>query len=259
MKVGVSTSCLYPMLTEEALIKIGESGIKNTEVFFNALGELEPNFINELKSIKENYGLNILSVHPAMSLAESFMLFSAYDRRKEEGLDWFRRYGEICDELGARYVILHGGKPNGVLSDEEYFERFAKIDKAVRENGGTLLQENVRRFRAADLDFLKKMAMYLKDNVGFCLDVKQSIRNGYSPFTAYETLKDNVKHIHISDSTKEKDCMLPLKGDFPILDFIKTVKEGGYNGDLMVEVYEDAYESFDELFSSVKNLMSALK
>lgn len=255
MKIGISTSCLYPMLTEEALKRIGESGIKNTEIFFNSLGELKPNFVSELKTIKDYYGLNITSIHPTMSLAESFMLFSAYNRRLEEGLEWFKRYGEICSELGAKFVVLHGGKPNGILSDEEYFERFAKIGEVVFENGGTLLQENVVNYRAGDLGFLKEMAAYLKDKANYCLDVKQSMRNGYSPFDAFEELKDNIKHIHISDSSKEKDCMLPFRGNFDILSFIEKTKQAGYHGNYIVEVYSDAYNTYDELFSSVKSLI----
>ena len=77
MKLGVSTASYYPLETELALEQIGKSGIKTTEIFFNANCELEPSFTSELCHIKNKYGITVSSVHPTMSLAESFMLFSA--------------------------------------------------------------------------------------------------------------------------------------------------------------------------------------
>ena len=172
MKLGISKASLYPLETEKALDILGKAGIKRTEIFFNCNYELKDEFIDLLIRIKNEYGIEITSVHPTMSLAESFMLFSAYDRRLREGLEDFYRYGEICAKLDAKYVILHGGKPNGILSDEEYCERFMLVNNTVRKGGGELLQENVVRFRAGELDFLKMMQKNLGDEVGFCLDVK---------------------------------------------------------------------------------------
>ena len=57
-----------------------------------------------------------------MSLAESFMIFSAYERYREAE-EAYRRYSEAAAQLGAKYIIMHGGKPNGILSDEEYYAK----------------------------------------------------------------------------------------------------------------------------------------
>lgn len=254
MKIGISTACLYPMLTEKALEEVGKSGIKNVEIFFNSTGELEKDFVSQLKTIKDNFGLNIISVHPTFSLAESFVFFSAYDRRKDEGLEVFKRYGEITAELGAKYVILHGGKPNGILSDRQYFDRFGEIAAAVKLNGGTLLQENVVKFRANDLGFLKKMCDYLGEGADICLDVKQSIRGGYSPFDAVKLLRGNIKHIHLSDNSPDKDCEIPFNGTFDMIGFLEYAEKCGYKGNCIVEVYRDAYNDYSDLFSSVERL-----
>ena len=56
MKIGISTACLYPMLTEKSLEEVGKSGIKDAEIFFNSMGELEKDFVyvsgQNLKIIK---------------------------------------------------------------------------------------------------------------------------------------------------------------------------------------------------------------
>ena len=258
MKIGVSTSCLYPLETEKALLEVAKAGIKTTEIFFNANCELEKDFINLLKSIKDEYGVRITSVHPTMSLAESFMLFSSYDRRYREGISQYERYGEIAAELGAKYVIMHGGKPNKVLDNNGYFERFAAIAGVVAENGAELLQENVVKFRAGDINVLKNMKEYLGDNAAFCLDIKQSIRGGYSPFEALNVLGNSVKHIHISDNSYDNDCMIPLKGNFDFISFFDLCKTVGYKGDAIVEVYRDAFREPDELYASYAALIKKL-
>lgn len=250
MKLGISTSSLYPLETEKALLMLAKNGIKYTEIFFNSNYELEPTFVKELKNIAENYGVKIVSVHPTMSLAESFMLFSNYDRRLKEGLDNFQRYGEIAATLGADYVILHGGKPNGILSDYEYCERFMLVNSFVRQNGAELLQENVFRFRAEKLDFLKMMVENLGDQVGFCLDVKQSIRGGYTPFDVISTVGKNIKHLHISDNGENGDCLLPASGNFDFKRLFKEMDKLGYKGAYILELYRNAYKEYDELFHS---------
>ena len=80
MKIGISTSCLYPMHTEESFKFLAQNNVGLTEIFFNANCELQPPFINQLREIKAEYGITVSSVHPTMSLAESFMLFSNYER-----------------------------------------------------------------------------------------------------------------------------------------------------------------------------------
>lgn len=252
IEFGISSASFYPLETEKALELMGKNGVKNAEIFFNAACETEKDFVKQLKSIADYYGMNIVSVHPTMSLAESFMLFSAYDRRREEGMQQYKRYGEITAELGARYVIMHGGKPNGVLSEEQYCERFAEISRAVAQNGGMLLQENVLNYRAGSIDFLKTMVKHLGETAAFCLDVKQSVRNGYPPEDVLAAVGKNVKHLHISDHTTEKDCLLPGKGHYNFEDFFQKCREIGYSGYAITEVYRNAYADYSEVFASQK-------
>ena len=71
MNIGVSTASFYPLETEEALEQLGKAGVKYTEIFFNALSELKPAFIDILEDILDNYGIKVTSVHPTMSLASA--------------------------------------------------------------------------------------------------------------------------------------------------------------------------------------------
>ncbi len=254
MRIGISTACLYPMLTEKALELIAKNGARCTEIFFNAGEELEPPFVGMLDRMRREYNLPVVSIHPTYSLSESFMLFSAYDRRLKQGLSEFERYGEIAAELGAKYVILHGGKDNGILNDEQYCERYMQVADAVRKGGAMLLHENVRGFRAGQLDFLKMMQKNLGDRVGFCLDVKQCLRNGYTAFDMLDAVGQNVRHLHISDNTEQQDCLLPGNGTFDFEKLWKRMGDLNYSGDAVVEVYQSAYSDPAELFRTCTQL-----
>ncbi len=259
MKIGISTSCLYPMYTEECFKLIAQNAVPLTEIFFNADCELQPQFIDKLLKIKNEYAIEISSIHPTMSLAESFILFSNYDRRFYDGLEIYKRYGEIAATLGAKYVIMHGGKPNGTMDNYGYFDRFAKVSEVVSQNGATLLQENVVNFRAGNLQALGDMSNYLGDNVNFCLDVKQSLRGGYSPYDVLHLLGKKIKHLHISDHNTQSDCMLPSKsGVFDFKNFLHTATQCGYTGDAVIEVYRNAFGEVPELFDSHKKLLSQI-
>ena len=254
MNLGISTACLYPLETELALAEVGKAGVKNTEIFFNAESELKDSFIEILLGIKEKYNMNITAVHPAMSLAESYMLFSAYDRRYYEGLKQYRRYSEVAKALGAKYLIMHGGKPNGVLNDEEYCKRYMALNGETEQNGVTVLQENVVNYRSGDIEFMRSMKDILVNDAKFCLDIKQCIRCGYVPMDLIEEFYDNIKHFHISDHSVAGDCLLPLNGKFDFSGLFDFLKQKGYEGALMTEVYRYAYKEYDEIFTSFRKL-----
>lgn len=258
MKIGVSTASLYPLETEIALEEIGKACVSDTEIFFNAESELKPSFIDILLDIRDNYGLNIHAVHPTMSLAESFMIFSEYERRFREALQKFARYSEVAAELGAKYIILHGGKPNGLTTDEEYCEKFMALNQETRKNGVIVLQENVVGYRSGDIEFLRSMREILRSDAQFCLDIKQSVRCGYNPLDLIDEFWDNIRHFHISDHSLASDCLLPLRGKFDFETFFKILKEKDYNGACMIEIYKNAYKDKKEIFDSLQKLKGIL-
>ncbi len=254
MKIGVSTASFYPLETELALQQIGELGITETEVFFNALSELKPAFIDILCDIKENYGINVSAVHPTMSLSESFMIFSAYERRFYEALDQYARYSEVAAELGAKYIIMHGGKPNGILNDEEYCEKYMQLKQVALKNGVTILQENVAKHRSGEIEFLRSMKDILGDDAEFCFDIKQSVRCGLVPSDLIDEFFNNIKHYHISDHSLAGDCLLPGNGKFDWESFFSNLKNRNYNGSCIIEVYNNAYKNYSEISSSFEDL-----
>ena len=259
MNIGVSTASYYPLETENALEEIGKSGIKTTEIFFNCESELKPAFVDILKSIQDEYDINITAIHPTLSLAEPFMIFSAYERRFNESIQKFARYSEVAAELGAKYIIMHGGKPNGILNDEEYCQRYMILKETALKNGVTILQENVCKFCSGDVEFLRSMCDILGDDAEFCFDIKQAIRSGLIPMEVVSEFISHIKHFHISDHSIASDCMLPGNGGFNFEELFRFLKKQDFKGALNIEVYRNAYKDFEEINNSFKGITQICK
>ncbi len=259
MSLGISTASFYPLETEAALRKIAEHGVTCAEIFYNAKSELKNAFTDDVLLLMRHTGLRISALHPMLSFAEPYMLFSEYLRRFEESRDEFQRYFELAATLGAKYVNLHGDRPTGRLPVEEYCERFAMLADDGRRFGVTLCQENVNGYRSADPEFLQDMVRLLGDQVCFTLDVKQCIRAGYTVGQIMEAMQGKIRHVHISDHSPAGDCLLPLNGGFDFPELFARLNAQGFSGDCVIEVYQNAYRDYSEIFESYDRLTAAVK
>ncbi len=258
MKIGVSSASLYPELLEDSLKMVGESGIKKTEIFVNTISEIEPNFISKLCAIKAHYGIDIVSFHPFTSGLEHYLLFGNYQRRFRDSFEFYKRYFSAAAQLGAEIFVLHGDKIGSRLSEDNYCERFLRLSEAASREGVIFTQENVNNHRASAPDFIRMMIRNLGNRALFTFDVKQSVRSGHSPWEIYDAMRGHIAHIHLSDHTKEKDCLLPGKGEFNFKKLFRIAEADGYDGSALVEVYSNAFKLEKELFDSCRFLEKEL-
>lgn len=256
MAIGISTSCLYPLLTEESLEILGKMGVKTCEIFLNSYGETSINFAKELLKIKNEYGIKVASVHPFSSFSETHMLFSEYKRRFEDGIEFYKRCSETAAVLGAKVLVIHGSKFPAKISDEIYFERFGKLVEAGRESGITVCQENVNNHFSQNPDFLRNMRAYLGDGFRMVFDVKQAVRSGYEPLAFADEFKNEIVHVHLSDHIPGKDCLPPGTGIFTFEKLFDIMKSADYNGDYVIELYRSNYGEPDELIKALRYLQN---
>ncbi len=259
MNIGISSASLYPELLEDSLRAVGESGIKKTEVFVNTFSEIEPGFIAELRVIKEQYGLDVVSFHPFTSGLEHYMLFGNYQRRYRDSFEFYKKYFFAAAELGAKIFVLHGDKIGGKLLPETYCDRFLRLSDAATREGVVLTQENVNNHRASDPEFIKMMIRNLGNRAMFTFDVKQSVRSGHSPWEIYDAMRGHIAHIHLSDHNSERDCLLPGKGEFNFKKLFRIAEADGFDGSALVEVYSNAFKMDRELFDSCRFLQKELE
>lgn len=258
MKAGVSTACMYPTVLEKAFRFLAESGVKTTEIFVNSHCELYDPYKSEMLAIQKEYSVDVVSVHPFTCGIEPMMLFTAYERRVEDMLDYYKRFFEYMNFFGADYFVLHGNKNQNACEDEVYFERYMKIQETAESFGVCVVQENVARCTCGSLDFLMKMKNALGDKASFVLDVKQAHRAGNDPTQMVNALGKNIKHIHFSDSGKAGDCLKFGFGEYDNAAFFGALKNCGYNGSVVLELYRSGFGDESELTENCLALQNYL-
>ncbi|HIW74286.1 MAG TPA: sugar phosphate isomerase/epimerase [Firmicutes bacterium] len=247
MKIGASTSNLYPLHTEGALDVLLDLGFRTLEVFVNTESETAPAFARELHRRAERAGGEILSLHSYTAGTDPYLLFSAYRRRFEDGREHYRRLFEAAALAGARYVVVHGDREGGVLPEEEVFARYEELYDLGRAQGVTLLQENVVRFRSGDPGFLRRMRERLGGKARFVFDSKQCARCGLEPAAVLDAMGEGLCHVHISDQGKNRDCLIPGQGENDFAVLLAQMRSHGFQGSWILELYRENFGAPSDL------------
>ncbi len=248
MRIGISTGCLYPVLTEESIKILLSEKFDIIEIFFNTFSELKNDYLDRISDMLSESSAQVVSIHPFTSSYESFLLFSGYQRRFEDGAAFYQKYFRTAARLGADKVILHGMKDDfSVIDKKEYCRRFNILYDIGTQYCVHLLQENVNLHCGNKTDFINEMKCSMPRDAGFVLDVKQALRGGMDPCELAALMGSRLRHVHISDSNNGMDCVLPGKGIFDFERFFGVLKQIGYNGDIIIEVYGNSYKKICEL------------
>ncbi|QAT51282.1 sugar phosphate isomerase/epimerase [Caproiciproducens sp. NJN-50] len=240
------------MLLEDAFSTLLQLGFHEFEIFINTFSELKPDFVRDLRLKAADTGSRVKSLHPFTSGYESFLLFSDYERRFQDGLEFYKRYLEVCNLLGADFLVLHGKRndKHSPVSEEQYFDRYGDLFQLGRKFGVTVAQENVNQFLSDDPAFLLKMKKYCGQDCAFVLDIKQAVRGGQDPFRLCAAMGDQIVHVHMNDNRPGFDCLLPGCGtmDYPAL--LRLLKSFHYSGDFIIEVYRHNFNRLEELLAA---------
>lgn len=258
MQIGISTANLYPMTVEDALSSIGGLGAKTAEVFVNTVSELTPEFAAAMKQRATQHGMTIRSLHSYTSCFEPYLLFSQYERRFEDGLLVFDPIFKAAADMGAAFVILHGDRDPGVLPAEQSIARFEALYDRGQQHGVTLLQENVVRFRACQPAFVREMRKVLGDKAQFTFDFKQCRRTGIPYEEMIDAMRGAIRHVHISDSDAEHDCLMPGAGQEDLVSTLRLLKDAGFDGAVIIELYRHNFDKIEELSQGVEVLRHAI-
>lgn len=256
MHIGASTSNFYPALLEDALDAILGAGFAHTEVFFNAQSELAPAFAADLRRRLDAAGATAHAVHPHTSFMEPHFLFSVYERRAQEMLENYKQTFEAAAILGARYLVMHGDRLHGPLSPEQSLERYERLCDLGDRFGVRVAQENVVRFRAEDLAYIRALRERLGDRAAFVLDVKQTVRCGHTIEEVADAMGDRIVHVHVSDHDAEHDCLPPGQGTFDFARLVSLLRQRRYDGALILELYRKNFADAADLVAAADHLAS---
>lgn len=248
MIAGVSTACLYPKPLEESLYDLAVNGISAVEMFINTHSELKKGFAYGAANLLKRFDMKCLSVHPFTCEMEQMMLFSDYERRIADMLEYYRNYFRFMNIVGAEVFVFHGAK--AAKSKELYCERYSRLFRLGKEFGVTVAVENVSRCQSASSSYIRELAKMLGNEFAFVLDTKQAVRAGEDPFRFLDAAGKSTVHVHISDSGELGDCLLIGNGSFRFRQFFE--KLGKYNPEcgVVLELYRSGFGGISDLVTS---------
>ena len=255
MQAGVSTASLFMRKNnEEALPLLNDLGVKCAEVFLTSFSEYGYPFADVLKGVK-----GALQVHSVHALNTEFepQLFSRHPRVKADAYAWAGKVLESANALGAKAYTFHGtsrvkrSTRSGVNDDfPSMIEGFAELSDFCEKRGVALCLENVEWSTYNRLGVFRTLAREIPKLRGV-LDIKQA-RISEQPWQDYlSEMGDRLSHVHISDVDERGKMCLPGKGKFPFDELIKRLKGVGFDGAILIEVYNRDYQDFAELKASV--------
>ncbi len=254
LKAGVSSACLYPKLLEEAVYDLAVSGIEHIEIFVNTDSELEKSYINSLADTLKRFEVSCRSLHPFTAPIEPMLFFSGYERRIQDAIEYYKKYFNAMNIIGAEIFIFHGNKKIIQLPAENYCEVYSRLVNAGKEFGITVAQENISRCQSGSLEFMSNMKRLMGEDAKFVLDTKQAFRAGENSFNIIRTLKENVIHVHISDHGEMGDCLQIGKGRFNVKQLLNVLSEESPDCSVILELYRNNFDGISDLTDNYNTL-----
>ncbi len=262
MKTGISTASLFlKKNNEEALPLLQSLGVKTAEVFLTSFSEYGLPFADTLNACKGD--LEIHSLHILNTQFEP-QLFNAHPRVKADAYFWLDKVLQSAQILGAPYYTFHGTariKRAARLGENDNFPKmiqgFREIIAACKERGVRLCLENVEWATYNRVGVFERLQKEVPDLLGV-LDIKQARISEY-PYEQYlQEMGKRLAYVHVSDITKEGKICLPSRGVFDFETLIKRLQDIGFDGALLIEVYNENYQEISELQTACEYLNELL-
>lgn len=264
MIFGVSTACLFPnFYIEDAIGLLGGMSVQNIEVFFSCMAEYKTPFVKQLKAKADDNGMRICSVH-AYSLAFEPQLFSRHERARSEALGIYQTVLEAGAALGAESYVFHGPAHMRrsqalVLDYDAIAEKADPLCALAKAHGIRLAWENVHYCWYHQPDFPEKILPRLdSDNLWFTLDIKQAAQAGYNPALYVQRACGKLATIHVCDYVSDLQLgilpKLPFEGCMDFHSLKQVLIDEGFDGPMMLEVYEHNISEPSDLKRSLKDI-----
>ena len=262
MRTGVSTASLFLRKTnEEALPLLNELGVPTAEVFLTSFSEYGEPFAGTL--LQRKGALEINSVHILNTQYEP-QLFNAHPRVRADAFYWLDKVMQSAKMLGAPYYTFHGtarikrASHSGANDNfEKMTEGFRDILSACEKYGVKLCLENVEWATYNRVGVFEKLAKQLPTLLGV-LDIKQARISGYLYEEYLTEMGERLAYVHVSNCDGQGKMCLPGQGAFDFDTLIKRLKDVGFDGAILVEVYTNDYKDVVELKTATEFLNEKL-
>lgn len=251
MQTGISTASLFGRRqTEDALKYIKDSGAACAEVFLSTFYEYRPEFSKKIAPLAQ--GLQISSLH---SLPTDFEphLFNPSARVRGDGFYWLDQVLRSAQLLGCKNYVMHGFVRAAVQGENEdaVADCLQSVCEFCNRYGVNLCLENVSWSTCCKPGVFGRLKARLPSLSGV-FDIKQARRSGY-PWQAYlADMQGAISIAHLSDIDEDGKICLPGKGITDFGEVFSRLKDAGFDGTALIEVYGGNYGDEGELSHSLE-------
>lgn len=252
MQVGISTASLFVReKTESALRVLRENNVEVVEVFLESYCEYSKKFGKALK--KEQGDIKVHSIHTLTTQFEP-QLYSINERAQEDSFKILKGVLQAAKELNASYYTFHGPARLKKTPIKINFERMGEITNRImnecKKYGVTLTYENVHWSYYNYIGFFNKLREFVNGIKG-TLDIKQARQSDIHYKEFIKEMGEDIVTVHLSDIDSNGKMCLPGQGITNFCDLFKRLKDVGFNGACLLEVYQTDYSEMAELFNSL--------
>lgn len=258
MKTGVITDC-FKLPLEDSIKLAGELGFDGIQIYATT-GEFSPETLTEQRKaeIKELLKENRLEISALCGDMGGYGFQKSEDN--PDRIEKTKRIIDLAEEFGVSVITTH----IGVIPEDKSNPRYSVMLEALRECGAYAAKKSITLAIETGPEKAATLLAFLKDTdggVGVNLDPANFVMvTGQDPVEAVEMLGDYIVHTHAKDGVMLKqtdpeiiyDCFAkggiealniadyfletPLgEGNVDFPEYIKALKNAGYNGYLTIE------------------------
>ncbi len=253
MKIGISTASLFGRYkTEDAITFLDNNKVETAEVFLESFCEYNKKFGKLL--LKRKKDIDIHSVHVLTTQYEP-TICSQNERAREDSFKLLDGAMACAEKLNAKYYTFHGTarlKKLPIHIDFDHVGKYINLAEDVCEKHGVqIAYENVHWCYYNYIGFfneLKKRVPRLKAT----FDVKQARLSNVDYKDYIKEMGSDIVTVHLSDIDENGKMCLPGKGITDYNDIFSRLKDVGFDGAMLLEVYKGDFIKEEELFSSLE-------
>ncbi|MBO4251096.1 MAG: sugar phosphate isomerase/epimerase [Clostridia bacterium] len=252
MQTGISTASLFGrFFTEDSTALLSRRGVKCTEIFLESFCEYNEQFGQLIASCKGDMAIH--SVHTLTTQFES-TLYSLNKRAQDDSFAFLESTMQAARAMDAKYFTFHGlarVKRTPYVID---FARCGEITRRVMEvcakYGVTLAYENVHWAYYNYIGFFSELKKHTTGLKG-TLDIKQARQAGIDANEFINEMGEDIVTVHLSDIDENGKMCLPGRGVTDFKDLFTRLRDKGFDGAMLLEVYKNDFSELNELFESL--------
>lgn len=254
MRIGMSTSCVYPLTIEHGFRLAAEAGYDGVEVMVTR--DETTQTPDALLALSDRYGMPILSIHAPVLLLTHFV----WGRDPRVKLE---RSAELAAAVGADTVVVHPP----FRWQAGYAEDFLSIVRQTAESSGVQIAvENMFPWKLAG----RALAAYSPgwnpapmDCDAVTLDFSHAALSGVDSLALATELGDRLRHVHLCDGSGPLDenrvfdeHLLPGHGGEPVAEVLRLLAARRWSGSIVAEVNTRKARTDDERLAMLQETVA---